>query len=105
MAKNQYLSGTQRSIVNRYYSNQDVRVVQKLQELVSDLYITTDEKAKQKKWAIVHREMSKSNAEQAKVKKIVEGRDIKALAELINAPGFSAEGKKPEKPSPAVDDV
>jgi len=95
MAKNQYLSKSQQGIVNRYYANQDSRIVAKLQELVSDLYLTSEEKAKTRKWETIVRELAKSNADPARVTKIVGAKDIKALAELIAAPKFSAAEKKP----------
>lgn len=109
MAKHQYLTKTQQGIVNRYYANQDSRIVAKLQELVSDLYLTTEEKAKARKWETIVRELAKSNADPARVARIVNAKDVKALAELIASPKFSAAEKKPEAAKklavPDTDDV
>lgn len=105
MAKDQYLSSYQRGIVNRYYANQDSRVASRLAELVSDLYVTTSTAAANKKWETVAKELSKSNADPSNISKIVAAKDLKALAELIAKPGFSAEKPKATKPASDVDDV
>jgi hypothetical protein len=105
MARNQYLSSHQKGIVNRYYANQDARVIVKLQELASDLYLTTGEAALKKKWETVERELAKTNASPAEVARIVAARDPKALAALLAKPGLSAEREKPAKPASDRDDV
>ena len=52
MAKHhQYLTGHQKGIVSRFYANQDARVVVKLQELASDLFLAPSGDAAAKKWA------------------------------------------------------
>ena len=101
MAKNQYLSSHQKSIVNRYYANQDARVINKLQELASDLYLTSGEAALKKKWESVERELLKTNAAPAAIAKIVASRDPKALAGMLAAPGLSA--AKPKTPQAPAD--
>lgn len=99
MAKNQYLNSHQKSIVNRYYANQDARVVTKLQELASDLYLTTGEAALKKKWEAVERELVKTNANPVTVAKVLAARDAKALATLLATPGLSAAAPKTARPA------
>lgn len=101
MAKHQYLSSQQKSIVNRYYANQDSRVINKLQELASDLYLTSGEAALKKKWESVERELLKTNASPAAISKVVASRDPKALAVMLAAPGLSA--AKPKTPQAPAD--
>jgi hypothetical protein len=105
MSKNQYLSSYQKGIVNRFYAGQDSRVANRLAELVSDLYVTTSEAAAKKKWETVGKELAKSNAEPGAIAKILTSRDLKALAELIGKPGFSAERPKAAKVKTDIDDV
>ncbi len=104
MAKDQYLSKQQKSIVNRYYANQDSRVTARLQELVSDLYLATGDAALKKKWDVVARELAKSNTDATAVKKLIDARDLRALAALIASPRFSAE-KPTVAPAKETDDV
>ena len=99
MAKNQYLNSHQKGIVNRYYANQDARVVTKLQELASDLYLTTGEAALKKKWEAVERELVKTNANPVAVAKVLAARDPKALATLLAVPGLSAAAPKAQRPA------
>jgi hypothetical protein len=105
MAKNQYLNSYQKSIVNRYYANQDARVVVKLQELASDLYLTTGEAALKKKWEAVERELVKTNANPLAIAKVIAAKDVKGLATLLATPGLSAAAPKAAKPVNDTDDV
>lgn len=105
MARNQYLSSHQKGIVNRYYQHQDARVVVKLQELLSDLFLTASEAAAAKKWATFEREIGKTNADPAKVAKALAAKDLKALAAIVGDPKLSAATPKPAKPAGDRDDV
>lgn len=105
MAKNQYLTKYQQGIVNRFYEHRDARVVQRLQELVSEIYLATGENALKKKWDVVAKELEKTNAGAAVVARIVTARDIKALAALLSDPKLSAEQPRPAKPPVERDDV
>ncbi len=105
MGKNQYLTSYQRGIVNRYYQHQDARVVSKLQELLSDLYMESPGPGSDKKWALIEKELAKTNAEAAKVSRVIASRDLKALGELLAAPGLSAAKLKPQCPTNDRDDV
>ncbi len=106
MAKHhQYLTGHQKGIVSRFYANQDARVIVKLQELASDLFLTPAGDAAAKKWATVEKELAKTNAPAAEVAKVLAARDAKALASLLARPGLSAERKGPERPASDRDDV
>ena len=105
MAKNQYLSKHQKGIVNRYYEHQDARVVGKLQELLSDLFMASGDPGAAKKWATFEREIAKTNADPAKVARAIAARDLKALGAIIGDPKLSAEKPKPVKPVTDRDDV
>lgn len=83
MAKGQFLSKHQQGIVNRYYQHADSRVLHKLQELVSDLYLATDEKAAAKLWKSADLALSQSGVDKAKAVKVLESKDVKALAAMV----------------------
>ena len=40
----------QKKVIRRFYENKDLRLIQKLGELVSDLYLETSEKKKESGW-------------------------------------------------------
>ncbi len=83
MAKGQHLSGYQQKIVKRYYNNLDAISLAKLSELVSDLAVCTDEKKAAKLWERVGLALEKTDGDKAAVKKIIDGKSVKGLAELV----------------------
>lgn len=82
MAKRPDLTRTQRGIVNRYYEHLDTLTVQKLQEAVSELYLS-EGKAAERTWKRVETALAKTSASDAEVRKILETRDVTALATLV----------------------
>lgn len=83
MAKGQHLSNYQKKIVNRYYEHHGTIKLTQLQELVSDLAVAETDKAKDKLWARADQALSTLDIDKAKAVKIIEARDLKALAEFI----------------------
>jgi hypothetical protein len=85
MAKGQHLSAHQQKIVKRYYNNLDAISLAKLSELVSDLAVCppTDEKKAVKLWERVGLALAKTDADPVAVKKIIDGKSVKGLAELV----------------------
>lgn len=84
MAKGQHLSRYQQGIVRRYYQHQDTIAVQKLAELVSELFLATDEKKKEKLWASVAQHLPKLDAEDIRCERVLTKRDVQELAKLVN---------------------
>ena len=82
MAKRPDLSRAQRSIVNRYYQNLDSITVQKLQELVSELYLAEGKQA-QRLWKRVETALAKIEGQDAAINRVVESHDLTALAQLV----------------------
>lgn len=97
MAEQPFLSKRQRGIVSTYYANADTGLSQRLSELVSDLYLAIGEDAKSNKlWKTVAELLGKSSADPAKVRKLLDTRDLEALARL--APTIkAAEKPRPQK--------
>lgn len=85
MAKGQHLSSYQRGIVNRYYENIDTISLNKLGEIVSDLYLADTQKKTDSLWERAEKALRKVDPDDKKTSKIVKSRDLKGLAEFVNA--------------------
>jgi hypothetical protein len=97
MAKGQYLTSYQQSIVRRFYSHRDTVLVARLQEIVSDLAVAKPGKAADKLWQRAADTMLKAGAEQPDIDQIVTPRN---LAELAKVAGELASAPRPSKPAP-----
>lgn len=80
----QDLSRHQSSIVKRYYQNLDTIVASRLQEAVTDLYLTDSDKKRAGLWKKVKTQLSKTPADPELVQQIVESNDVERLAKLVN---------------------
>lgn len=84
MAKGQHLSKYQQKIVSRYYEHKDTITTQKLQELVSEVYLAAPGKAADKLWKRVDQSLRSAGVAPAKVDQIVASRSAEALAAVVN---------------------
>jgi len=84
VAKGQDLTRYQKGIVNRYYDHLDTISLEKLSEAVSELYVCSDDKKAEKLWKSVELAIKKLPADPKAVAQAVGGRDLKALAALVN---------------------
>lgn len=84
MAKGQYLTSHQKSIVRRFYEHADTRTMTALQELVSDLAVAEAGKA-EKMWKKAGELLAKCKVEAAVVERSVGKRDVKAFAEVVGS--------------------
>jgi hypothetical protein len=96
MAKGQHLSRHQKGIVNRYYEHADTITLTKLQEIVSDLYLATGDKAAAKLWKSAETALAKTGADAPRVAKILADKNVVALATLVGE--LSGPSKGPSKP-------
>ena len=78
------LSRRQSSIVKRYYDNLDTIVANRLQEAVTELYLTESEKKLASLWKKVKTQLDKTPAEPALVQQSGETGDVEKLAKLVN---------------------
>jgi len=89
MAKGQHLSNYQRGIVNRYYDNRATIALNKLGEIVSELYLAESEKKKDQLWERAGKALDNLVKEELLEGKRVEAvagkRDVEGLAELVKA--------------------
>jgi len=78
------LTGHQKKIVDRYYEHRDTISINKLGELVSELYLCETEKKAETLWTRVEKALKHTKANKARVDKILADRDREGLARLIN---------------------
>ena len=84
MAKHhQYLTPYQQRIVRNHFAHRDAAALQKLAEIVSDLYLATGEKEKDRLWKSAATWLGKAGAEEKRAQPILAARDVTALAALV----------------------
>ncbi len=81
MAKN--YSPHQQRIIRNYYRNLDGIRAQRLQELVTELWLAETEKKRERLWARAKDLLEKGDAPPSEVAGILERRDVEALAHLV----------------------
>ena len=82
MAKNDY-SQYQKAVISGYYNNLDTIMLQKLGELVTELYLA-DTKAKQNRlWQRANKAMVKLKVQPAIIDHIMEKKDVQVLAKNL----------------------
>ena len=92
MAEQPFLSRRQRGIVNTYYANADTALSQRATELVSDLALAAGDEGKVSRlWVQASEILARSSVDGARCKRIVESRDLEALARL--APTLKGAGR------------
>ena len=82
MAKQEY-SDYQKGIISGYYGNLDTIMLQKVSELVSELYVAESQTKQEKLWQRVHKAMIKLKIPPAIIDHIMEKRDVKILAKNL----------------------
>ena len=79
MAKKEY-SKYQQDVIGRYYENLDTIMLQKLQELVTELYLSKDTPKEDKLWQRVQQAMVKLKIPKGIAAHIMLKRDVTILA-------------------------
>ena len=82
MAKGQHLSRYQKGIVNRYYEHQDTILLNRLSEIVSELYLA-EGKAADRLWKRAATALEASKMETKRFAAVVEKRDVEGLARVV----------------------
>lgn len=86
MAKNQVHSSYQKGVIKRYYENIEDLSVQKVGEIVSNLYLETNQVVKLRLWNQAEKallNLSKTEEAQNEVKQVIKSRNIQNLAKLL----------------------
>ncbi len=73
----------QKKLINRYYDNLDTMMLQKLQELVTELYLAESEKDKAKLWERAQKAMVNLKIPPEVIAKIMQGKNVVALAKQV----------------------
>ena len=81
MAKNH--SRYQQGVINRYYENLDTIMLQKLQELVTELYLARNGPSEDKLWVRVDKAMVKMKIPKSIMEHIMVKRDVELLARHV----------------------
>ena len=79
MARSRY----QDNVIKRYYQNRDTLAIQKLGELVSDLFLCDDPKKAARLWERVAKALSHTDTSPAEIKRLLETRDVKQLSQRV----------------------
>ena len=74
----------QKGVINRFYENRDTIALQKLAEIVSDLYLETSQKVIDRKWKSAHAQMLAAGLHKHQAQSILDDRDLGALAKIIS---------------------
>ena len=82
MAKRDY-SEHQIDVISNYYQNLDAIMLQKLEELVTELYLADTQKKKDRLWGRAHKAMVKLKVPPAIVNHIMQKKDVEILAKNL----------------------
>ncbi len=74
----------QRGVIRRYYENRDTLALQKLGEIVSNLYLETNETKIKRAWKSALAQMKAAGVHPHEAQRIVDDRDLGAVAKVIS---------------------
>ena len=86
------LSKHQKGIVNRYYEHRDTIMLNKLQEMVTELYLADTDRKRNQLWKRVETAMNNLKITPRVIQHILEERDVEVLAR--NVQDWLREGAK-----------
>jgi len=73
----------QKGVIRRYYEHRDTLALQKLAEIVSDLYLETSRPKVDRAWKSAHAQLLAAGVHKHQAQSIVDDRDLGALARLV----------------------
>ena len=82
MAKREY-SEHQKSVISRYYENLDTIVLQRIGELVTELYLAKTDAKREQLWQRAHKAMVKLSVPPTIQDHIMQKRDVQVLAKNL----------------------
>ena len=83
MAKQEY-SNYQKKVIQNYYQHKDTIVLTRLQELVTDLYLSEAPAKTKRLWQQVEKALDKMKLKPAVKSRILEKQDVQLLAKNLN---------------------
>ena len=82
MAKNEY-SQYQKAVISGYYDNLDAIMLNKIGELVTELYLADTQAKQNRLWQRVHKAMVKLKVKPAIIDHIMQKKDVEVLAKNL----------------------
>jgi hypothetical protein len=82
MAAKEY-SAYQQKVISRYYQNIDQVALQRLQELVTELFLADTDKKRERLWGQVQKAMENIKVQPTIAQHILQTRDVKILAKNL----------------------
>ena len=73
----------QQGLIKRYYEHRDTLALQRLGEIVSDLYVATSEPKIDRAWAAAHKQLLAAGVHPHEAGTVVKERDLGALARIV----------------------
>jgi hypothetical protein len=83
MAKQEY-SNYQKKVIQNYYQHKDTIVLTRLQELVTDLYLSETPAKTKRLWQQVEKALDKLKIKPPVKARILESKDVQILAQNLN---------------------
>lgn len=73
----------QKKVIKGYYENKELRLMQKLGELVSDMYLATNEKKRESGWKRIKKILTDLKVHPNEVEYLTRERDLAAITKKI----------------------
>lgn len=83
MGSGREYSRHQQGIIKRYYEHLDTIALQRLGEIVSELYLADTDKKRDQLWKRAEKSLSKVGEKDAEVRRVLKERDVEGLAMLV----------------------
>jgi hypothetical protein len=71
-------------IIRNYYENRDDLMIQSLSEVVSELYLTSNDRARAQLWRRAETAMRNLKVAESEITRILQNHDLGALARLVS---------------------
>ena len=74
----------QKKVIKSFYDNKEIRLVQKLGELVSNLYIETSEKKKETGWKRIRKMLTDLKVHPGEVEYLTKDKDLSMISKKLD---------------------
>ncbi len=76
-------TGYQRKVIKNFYENKDLRLIQKLGELVSNLYVETSEKKKETGWKRIKKMLTDLKVHPHEVEYLTKDKNLSMISKKL----------------------
>ena len=74
----------QKKVIRNFYNNKDLRLVQKLGELVSNLYLETSEKKKETGWKKIKKMLTDLKVHSGEIEYLTKDKDLSMISKKLD---------------------